>query len=336
AHLRRGDPWVRRLELLAGLLWWWNPLYWIVRHRLDVEAELACDAWVVSALPELRFAYAEALIDVCESLSEARAPSPALGMGGPGRIFERRLTMILRERIPCRASAPALLAAGLLALLALPSWAPAKEEEADMPKDGKVLSLRLAKPDAISVFGPVQVKAEVLDEAAKEKGDIRLIVFRDEDDEDRDDDDRDEDKRDRDQKKDKRVIIRRSESEEGRRDEDRGRKEGSEAREDPKRADSLKKAQAEVAQLQRELAKARDQMRAAQQQLAKNEKALAAALSKLAALQGKDVSRSRAEGERITSPRIEMRFRKEDREDRPGPHPEELMPPPGSPRPLLP
>ncbi|MBX6316206.1 MAG: M56 family metallopeptidase, partial [Isosphaeraceae bacterium] len=32
AHLRRGDPWVRRLELLAGLLWWWNPLYWIVRH----------------------------------------------------------------------------------------------------------------------------------------------------------------------------------------------------------------------------------------------------------------------------------------------------------------
>jgi beta-lactamase regulating signal transducer with metallopeptidase domain len=51
AHLRRGDHWVSRLELAAGLLWWWNPLFWLTRARLDAEAELACDAWVVWAFP---------------------------------------------------------------------------------------------------------------------------------------------------------------------------------------------------------------------------------------------------------------------------------------------
>ena len=25
AHIRRGDHWVSRLELVAGLIWWWNP-----------------------------------------------------------------------------------------------------------------------------------------------------------------------------------------------------------------------------------------------------------------------------------------------------------------------
>ena len=29
AHLRRRDQWVCRLELAAGLIWWWNPLYWL-------------------------------------------------------------------------------------------------------------------------------------------------------------------------------------------------------------------------------------------------------------------------------------------------------------------
>src|SRR5262249_10611192 len=52
AHLRRGDHWVSRLELVAGLIWWWNPLYWLTRARLDAEAELACDAWVVGMLPK--------------------------------------------------------------------------------------------------------------------------------------------------------------------------------------------------------------------------------------------------------------------------------------------
>ncbi len=95
AHLRRGDHWVSRLELVAGLIWWWNPVYWLARARLDAEAELACDAWVVWTLPKDRLAYAEALFQICSTLSLAKPPAPALGVAGSGRFFERRLTMIL-------------------------------------------------------------------------------------------------------------------------------------------------------------------------------------------------------------------------------------------------
>ena len=122
AHLGRGDHWVGRLELAAGLIWWWNPLYWLTRSRLDAEAELACDAWVVWTLPEDRLNYAEVLFQICSEFSQACSPAPALGITGSGRFFERRLTMILRDRISCGVSPLILLTAGLLALLALPSW----------------------------------------------------------------------------------------------------------------------------------------------------------------------------------------------------------------------
>jgi hypothetical protein len=122
AHLRRADPWVSRLELAAGVLWWWSPLYWLARRRLDREAELACDAWVVWALPGDRLTYAESLLRVCAALSPAGPPAPSLGAAGAGRFFERRLTMILNDRVACRLSPPAAIAAALLAALALPSW----------------------------------------------------------------------------------------------------------------------------------------------------------------------------------------------------------------------
>jgi bla regulator protein BlaR1 len=122
AHVRRRDHWVRRLELASGVLWWWNPLYWLTRRRLDAEAELACDEWAVLAFPEGRLAYAEALLEVCQTLSTAEPRLPALGVATAGRFLERRVKMIIRDQTPRRASTPALIGAGLLALLAIPGW----------------------------------------------------------------------------------------------------------------------------------------------------------------------------------------------------------------------
>jgi hypothetical protein len=122
AHLRRGDPWVGRIELVAGLIWWWNPLYWFTCRRLDAEAELACDSWVVWALPQERLIYAEALVHVCSEFSRSGSPSPALAVAGSGRFFERRLSMILYERASCRVSPLVLLTVGMLSMIALPSW----------------------------------------------------------------------------------------------------------------------------------------------------------------------------------------------------------------------
>ena len=128
AHLKRRDHWVGWLELVAGCVWWWNPLFWFVRSQLRENAELACDAWVVEALPGGRRQYAEALLAVCEHISRPQVSAVAIGVGGARRTLERRLTMILKDRVPFRVSRGLLCAAGVLALLILPGWAQPPEE----------------------------------------------------------------------------------------------------------------------------------------------------------------------------------------------------------------
>lgn len=176
AHLLRRDHWVRRLELIAGVLWWWNPLYWLTCVRLNAEAELACDEWAVRALPEQRFAYAEALLKVCQSLSKAAPPVPALGAAGAGRFLERRIVMILRGPSQGRTSSIAFFAAVLLALLALPSWT-----SASIP--GAVLGS--------STMAVVADQAQGGDVIAQDDDDDREDA--DDNENDRDDDDDDDD-----------------------------------------------------------------------------------------------------------------------------------------------
>jgi beta-lactamase regulating signal transducer with metallopeptidase domain len=183
AHLRRGDHWVSRLELAASLIWWWNPLYWLTRARLDAEAELACDAWVVWALPKDRLTYAEVLLDICTTLSLVRPPAPKLGVTGSGRFFERRLTMILQDHVPCRPSPLGVLAACLLALFALPSWTAAQPASSD-PEDERA-SISLVQTDD-------QGKASIVDD----DDDERTIGRTDDDDDDDEDDDGDDDEDD--------------------------------------------------------------------------------------------------------------------------------------------
>lgn len=151
AHLRRGDHWVRRLDFFASLIWWWNPVYWLTRERLSAEAELACDEWAIRAVPEGRVSYAEALLDVCRTLSTTRSPAPALGVAGAGRFLERRVKMILQDHAPSRISVPVLLGAGLLFLLALPGWSAAGSPPSDQSsasKDNKNLVSNATIDDA--------------------------------------------------------------------------------------------------------------------------------------------------------------------------------------------
>jgi beta-lactamase regulating signal transducer with metallopeptidase domain len=164
AHLRRRDHWVRWLELAAAVIHWWNPLFWLVRRQLRFHAELACDAWVTGTLPDARRAYAEALLEVCARSTRAAAPSPAVGVGGDGRRdFERRLTMIMSEKAPCRLAAGARMFVVLLAMAALPAW-----------------TLGQAKPDAKPEGKPVEVQGIFelqLDGKGAAKGEVKDVLL---------------------------------------------------------------------------------------------------------------------------------------------------------------
>ena len=126
AHLRRRDQWVARLELAAGLIWWWNPLYWLVRARLDAEAELACDAWVVWALPKDRLTYAEVLFDICSSLSPARPIGARVERRRLGPILRTEIDHDLAQRRPLPAIAVELHRGLPARPLRLPTWSAAK------------------------------------------------------------------------------------------------------------------------------------------------------------------------------------------------------------------
>jgi beta-lactamase regulating signal transducer with metallopeptidase domain len=132
AHLRRGDHYVRLLELLVTALFWWHPLVWWIRSALrDVEEE-CCDAWVVWALPEAVRSYAETLLDTLEFLQSSGRSEPLLASGlGKVLHLRRRLTMIMTGT-----SFRVLGVRGTLGLLALAvtllpvgaSWAQKAEE----------------------------------------------------------------------------------------------------------------------------------------------------------------------------------------------------------------
>ena len=120
AHVRRGDHILAWVELLAALVWWWNPLFWFVRSRVRASAELACDAIALSTCSESRRSYAELLIRL-SSGSGMPTLAPVLGIkAGSTALFERRLSMILSDRVSGRMPVWGLVAAAALAIVALP------------------------------------------------------------------------------------------------------------------------------------------------------------------------------------------------------------------------
>jgi hypothetical protein len=141
AHLRRRDHWVGWLQLAVGCAWWWNPLFRYANTQVCRNAELACDAWVVETLPGARRAYADALLEVSQLSSRNALPLPALGMAGGHPDFERRLIMIMRDRVPCRVPLFGAAVIGLLAIIALPGWSlsqqPAEPKAKEKIKDSQ-------------------------------------------------------------------------------------------------------------------------------------------------------------------------------------------------------
>src|SRR4029450_11512328 len=113
------------------------------------QAELACDGWVIAALPNGRRAYAESLLALSSAATAGEPPSPMTAVFGvrarSRRALERRLVMVIEgsaSRPPAprarhtkmillcvmraSSSAPLALAGlfgfGFLALAALPVW----------------------------------------------------------------------------------------------------------------------------------------------------------------------------------------------------------------------
>lgn len=103
AHLRRRDHWTAWGMMVAGWFWWWNPVYWVARRRIEENTELAGDSWAVWGQPENRAAYAGALLRISQQAPNNFLGAPTVGASrGDFLSFQRRLSMIIRHDSPPR------------------------------------------------------------------------------------------------------------------------------------------------------------------------------------------------------------------------------------------
>jgi WD40 repeat protein/beta-lactamase regulating signal transducer with metallopeptidase domain len=154
AHLRRGDHWVRRLELFVLGLYWWCPLAWWVSRKLQQAEEECCDAWVVEEMPSARPVYAEALLQTLDFLAQHRVAVPPVA-AGIGRVddLKRRLVLIMQNTTPkclSRLARVSLLAAALALLPFLPvlarQTALAEDEKPSAVEDPRAAEAGIEEP----------------------------------------------------------------------------------------------------------------------------------------------------------------------------------------------
>jgi beta-lactamase regulating signal transducer with metallopeptidase domain len=120
AHYRRGDHWVRLLELVVTGLYWWHPIVWWGRREIEIAEEECCDAWVVGQFPQAPRRYAEALLETIDFLALTQPQLPPVASGiGDVPLLRKRLTQIMRGAAPKTMSHLGRLAV-LLSVVLLP------------------------------------------------------------------------------------------------------------------------------------------------------------------------------------------------------------------------
>ncbi|MCK4999383.1 MAG: M56 family metallopeptidase [Anaerohalosphaera sp.] len=96
AHLRQGDHWLRWLELVIIAVYWWFPVAWWIVKQLHKSGEYCCDSYVYDIYPNKIKAYARALVETVECLSNTNKKVAALGvrnLSGP-MLLKRRIKLI--------------------------------------------------------------------------------------------------------------------------------------------------------------------------------------------------------------------------------------------------
>ncbi len=121
AHYARGDHWVRLIELVAQVLFWWHPVVWWARRELEAAEEECCDAWVVERQAGVPRLYAEALLATIDFLCAQPAALPPVACGlGDVPLLRLRLTQIIRGRLPAQLCPATKSAVFLAAVFILP------------------------------------------------------------------------------------------------------------------------------------------------------------------------------------------------------------------------
>lgn len=117
AHVQRGDWLVQMIAETLRVLFWFNPLLWIVCARLRHDSEQACDDVVMaSGMPANT--YADHLLAIARASRAPRPWAPVMPVARPSTL-ERRIVTMLKTDLDRRPLTARRLALALAALLAV-------------------------------------------------------------------------------------------------------------------------------------------------------------------------------------------------------------------------
>jgi beta-lactamase regulating signal transducer with metallopeptidase domain len=126
AHLERRDMLVAGLQRVVQILWFFNPVVWIVDRTLDELRECACDEAALVRLPTSKRRHlAEALLDVAAGSTSPPAPRLALQtLQKASYLMKKRILRMIDPNTPARAglalgAVPMILALGSLPFVSL-------------------------------------------------------------------------------------------------------------------------------------------------------------------------------------------------------------------------
>lgn len=178
AHLQRRDHWVRHLELLVQILYWWHPVAWWAVRQLRMSEEYCCDALVTRTLPGSQRAYADCLMKALHHLAHQNPTGQVLVSGfGDSMGMKGRLTMIMTPGPTQKSNRNQAFWIGLVAvstLLVFPTLADRSEldgQALDIQVDGETLGevlrsvalvgdLNLMIDPRVDLSAPVRFHAE--------------------------------------------------------------------------------------------------------------------------------------------------------------------------------
>jgi hypothetical protein len=155
AHLRRRDHWVRCLEMIVSIVYWWNPLVWVIRRQIHQAEEFCCDAWVRWAFPDCATRDAEVLLQTAESLNPTQTSAWLL----PASPFLRssslkaRIEMVLVSRFAPWVSARSMIVVALLGFFVLGPFVQTGRRVAHAGSNPTIPGASDSKPDAAPPSG---------------------------------------------------------------------------------------------------------------------------------------------------------------------------------------
>lgn len=120
-HVRRGDVWVARAQLLAQAVWWFHPAVWWMNRQIDRHRERCCDEEVLASLDGDRISYVSCLVDVLTARQQLK-PLPWYPGTRRVEITTRRLEEIMKRSNMVHSRPPVWCwcVAVVVAVLALP------------------------------------------------------------------------------------------------------------------------------------------------------------------------------------------------------------------------